>query len=48
VKKIPSVYRGVLLTPIGEMTREKGVWLMDAGGRATRLEPRGWDSFRLR
>jgi thiamine-monophosphate kinase len=48
VKKIPSVYRGVPLTPIGEMTRKKGVWLMDAAGRATRLEPRGWDPFRPR
>lgn len=34
------------LTAIGEITREKGVVLVSADGRAKKLPPRGWDSFR--
>jgi thiamine-monophosphate kinase len=34
------------LTPIGEITREKRIFLVSADGRAERLAPGGWDPFR--
>ena len=45
-KKIPAQHRGVRLTPIGEITRERKISLVGAGGRAVPLHPLGWDHFR--
>lgn len=35
-----------LLTPIGEITRQKQIVLVGSNGQATRLDPAGWDPFR--
>lgn len=35
-----------LLTPIGEITRQKQIVLVGSNGRTTRLAPEGWDPFR--
>lgn len=43
--KIPRVFRGVALTRIGEITREKRINLVE-GGMNRPLEARGWDPFR--
>lgn len=43
--RLPKRLAGVKLTAIGEITR-RGLLLVDAGGRARRLAPRGWDHFR--
>jgi thiamine-monophosphate kinase len=45
-KKIPARHRGVRLTPIGEITRERKISLIGAGSRATPLRALGWDHFR--
>jgi thiamine-monophosphate kinase len=44
-KKIPARHLGVRLTPIGEITKERKVFLVDKGGRAVPLGPLGWDHF---
>jgi thiamine-monophosphate kinase len=44
--RIPKTFRGTPLTRIGEIVRGRGVKLVDAHGKATRLEPHGWDHFR--
>ncbi len=46
--RIPATRHGVRLTPIGEITREKKLVVVDANGRAAPLVPRGWDHFRER
>jgi thiamine-monophosphate kinase len=46
--RLPAMHGGVPLTEIGVITREKGLWLVDAAGRSTRLVQRGWDHFRRR
>jgi thiamine-monophosphate kinase len=45
-ERFPRKLGGVRLTPIGEITRERRVVLMDAAGRVRLLPPRGWDPFR--
>lgn len=35
-----------LLTPVGEITRQKQIVLVGSNGRTTRLDPEGWDPFR--
>jgi thiamine-monophosphate kinase len=40
--------RGVLLTPVGIITSEKKVVLVDENGREKKLDPGGWDPFRTR
>lgn len=45
-KRLPHKLEGVPLTPIGEITRDRRVVLVDATGRERRLPPRGWDPFR--
>jgi len=45
VQKIPRRFRGVPLTPCGEITREKKIVLVNGHGRSSRLTPRGWDHF---
>jgi thiamine-monophosphate kinase len=45
-KQIPSQFRGVPVTIIGEITRKKSVFLVGDDGRKSRLNPGGWDPFR--
>ncbi|MBI3662924.1 MAG: thiamine-phosphate kinase [Acidobacteria bacterium] len=45
-KKIPAQHRGVRLTPIGEITRERKISLVGKDDRATPLLSLGWDHFR--
>lgn len=44
--QIPAAYRGVGLSNIGEITRRRGIEVVDSSGKASRLQPRGWDPFR--
>jgi thiamine-monophosphate kinase len=44
--RLPRRFGGMPLTVIGEITREKGVFLIGEKGRATPLKPKGWDPFR--
>jgi len=43
---VPREYRGVSLTKIGEITRAKGMLLVEDGNRTRPIVPRGWDPFR--
>ena len=45
VSRIPRVFRGTALTPIGEVVRGRGVRLITADGQSSPLEPQGWDHF---
>lgn len=45
VKRIPGEFRGLRLTRVGEITRQRKVLVTEAG-RTLRLEPGGWDPFR--
>ncbi len=42
------VVRGVPITIIGEITRERHILLMDDAGRTRALPAQGWDPFRVR
>jgi thiamine-monophosphate kinase len=44
--RLPKKLAGVKLTQIGEITRDRRMWLVDERGRARLLAPRGWDPFR--
>jgi len=44
--RIPAAYRGVSLTPIGEIVRGRALSLTGAEGRTAPLAARGWDHFR--
>ena len=44
--RLPKKLARVKLTAIGEITRRRGLTLVDAAGRERRLWPRGWDHFR--
>jgi thiamine-monophosphate kinase len=46
--RLPKRFRGVPITIIGEMCREKTLSLVDATGRPKPLRPHGWDPFRKR
>jgi thiamine-monophosphate kinase len=46
--RLPKRFRGVPLTIIGEVIREKTLSLLDARGRTKPLRPHGWDPFRKR
>jgi thiamine-monophosphate kinase len=41
-KRVPSRIAGVPISRIGEITREKKLWLADGRGRLHRLKPQGW------
>jgi thiamine-monophosphate kinase len=43
--RIPARLGGVPLTRIGEVTRQKRVWLQEATGRRRPLPPGGWEHF---
>jgi len=45
-KLLPKSFRGVRLSAIGKITRERDVLLLGKNGRMTQLTPRGWDPFR--
>ena len=45
-RRIPKSHRGTPITRIGEITRGRSLVLVGPDGRATTLEPRGWDHFR--
>lgn len=44
--RLPHKLEGVPLTPIGEITRDRRVVLVDEAGRERLLPARGWDPFR--
>jgi len=46
--RLPKRFRGVPLTIIGEIRREKTLSLLDARGRTKPLRAHGWDPFRKR
>ncbi len=45
-KLLPKTFRGVALTAIGRITRERELLVVEANGRATQFIPGGWDPFR--
>jgi thiamine-monophosphate kinase len=47
-KRLPGNHRGVPLTVIGEITRQKAIVVTDSGGASRPLMPRGWDPFRMK
>lgn len=44
-KKVPSMIAGVPISRIGEIVREKKLWLVDSHGRMRRLRAGGWEHF---
>ena len=44
-RRVPRTLGGVRLTRVGEIIREKKVWLMDSHGQRKPLLPRGWEHF---
>ena len=46
--RLPKRFRGIPLTIIGEVCREKTLSLLELRGRSRPLHPRGWDPFRKR
>jgi thiamine-monophosphate kinase len=44
-RRVPHVFRGLPLSCIGEISRERRLVLTRAGGREETLAPRGWDPF---
>jgi thiamine-monophosphate kinase len=44
-KKIPSAYKGLNLTPIGEITRDRSIKLRLPSGKSSLLKAGGWDPF---
>lgn len=45
LRKVPKLWRGLPLTPIGEIVSGSKILLRDAHGSAFELEPGGWDPF---
>jgi thiamine-monophosphate kinase len=45
-KLLPTAFRGVALTPIGKITRNRELLLLEKNGRVRQLIPSGWDPFR--
>jgi thiamine-monophosphate kinase len=43
--RLPSIFRGISLTGIGEITRERRLKLRHPNGRETNLRTAGWDPF---
>jgi len=46
VKRLRRAPGHSLLIPIGEITRQKQIVLVESNGQTTRLDPEGWDPFR--
>jgi thiamine-monophosphate kinase len=47
-RRLPRAVRGVPITIIGEITRARGILLMDNAGQSKVLPAQGWDPFRKR
>jgi thiamine-monophosphate kinase len=47
-KRVPAFFRGTPITPIGEVTRGRKMFLVGTDGSLTPLAARGWDHFRPR
>jgi len=45
-KLLPKSFRGVALTPIGKITKERELLVLEEDGRESQLIPSGWDPFR--
>jgi len=45
-RHLPRAVRGVPITVIGEITRDKRILLVDDAGRTKKLPARGWEPFR--
>lgn len=45
-RNVPAQLAGVRVTRIGQITHERGMRLLDAEGRARKLDARGWEHFR--
>jgi len=45
-KRVPPVIQGVPITRIGQITRKKGMRLINRDGATQLLEPKGWKHFR--
>ncbi len=45
-RRVPSQIAGVPITPIGRITRNRKMFLINRDGVASELEPRGWEHFR--
>ena len=45
-RHLPRSFHGVILTPIGEVTRQKKINVVEVGGGSRALIPHGWDPFR--
>jgi thiamine-monophosphate kinase len=45
-KLLPKSFRGAALTPIGKITQERVLLVLEKNGRASRFTPGGWDPFR--
>jgi thiamine-monophosphate kinase len=46
LKLLPRAYQGTPLTAMGEITKDRGLLLINATGKGISLENRGWDPFR--
>jgi len=44
-KRVPKVFRGVTLTEIGRITKQRTIKLAESSGKIVPLRPLGWDSF---
>jgi thiamine-monophosphate kinase len=47
-KLLPKTFKGVSLTCIGKISRNRELLLLDENGRASQVLPGGWDPFRER
>jgi thiamine-monophosphate kinase len=45
-KLLPKTFRGVALTAIGRITRERALLVLEENGDTRHVTPRGWDPFR--
>ena len=44
-KWVPKVFRGVALTEIGRVTKQRAMKLVESSGKIAPLRPLGWDPF---
>jgi thiamine-monophosphate kinase len=47
-KRIPTQIAGITLTPIGQITRARGIFVTNTNGVAYKLHPKGWEHFAKR
>lgn len=45
-KRVPAKVEGVRIARIGQITRGRGMWIIDVDGTKKKLEPMGWEHFR--